>query len=252
MKKEELQEKENNIYGRNAVLELLKTDQSIDVLYLSNGELKPPLKTIVYFAKERKIPVRYVPNDKLDQLSAGERHQGVVATLPAVSYLTLEELLAHTFSKTTSPFFILADGIEDPHNLGAIIRTADAAGADGLILPRHRSATLNGTVYKTSAGAALHLPVARVTNLTDAIETLKQHNIWIYGADMDGSSFWNSNLSGSIAIVIGSEGKGLGQRVRNSCDAILSIPMFGAINSLNASVAAGLLLYEVARNRQDS
>lgn len=252
MKENQSAEREEtlNIYGKNAVLEILSTDQSIDCIYLLSGEHKGTANVIAKKAKERGIPVRQAPLQKLDHLSEGQRHQGVVASLPSIEYISLEELLEKAGESEKPPFFILADGIEDPHNLGAIIRTAEAAGVQGLILPRHRSATVNGTVFKTSAGAAAHLPVARVTNLTDAIEKLKKAGVWVYGADMDGDSFWKTSLSGPIALVVGSEGKGIGHRVKEACDAIVSIPMMGSINSLNASVAAGLLMYEVARQRQ--
>lgn len=252
MKKRNDEEKDESlkIYGKNAVLELLKSDQSVDCIYLIAGEQKGTAHLVSSLAKEKGIPVRQVPEQKLENLSEGERHQGIVAVLPSVEYASLDFLLKKAEERGEPPFLILADGIEDPHNLGAIIRTAESAGAHGLVIPRHRSATVNGTVFKTSAGAAAHLPVARVSNLTDTIEDLKKSGIWVYGADMDGESIWQSNLSGAVALVVGSEGKGIGQRVKNACDAIVSIPMVGAVNSLNASVAAGILMYEVARRRQ--
>lgn len=235
------------ICGKNAVTEALASKAEIDTVYITKNTAG--LGKIISLAKEKGAVVKEVTEDRLTKL-AGAKHGGVAATLCAASYATVEEILAVAEEKGEPPFIIIADEIEDPHNLGAIIRTAEAAGAHGLVIPKRRSASVNSTVFKTSAGAASWLKVARVSNLVDTIKKLKEQNIWVYGAEADGVNFTDVNLTGAIALVIGSEGNGLGRLVRESCDGILSIPMFGKINSLNASVSAGILMYEVVRRRK--
>lgn len=200
-------------------------------------------------AKDAGAVVKVVNNQKLDQLSGGRAHQGVAAAASCAEYASLEDILAVSEKKGTNPFIIICDEIEDPHNLGAIIRTAEAAGADGIIIPKRRSASLNATVFKTSAGAASWLPVARVSNLASAVDELKKRGVWIYGTDASGESYESTDLKGSIALVIGSEGFGMGRLIKEKCDFLLRLPMNGKITSLNASVAAGIFMYEAVRQR---
>lgn len=200
-------------------------------------------------AKSRGIVVKNVTEQKLSQMANGAAHQGVIATGACASYVTLEDLLDISRKKGTAPFLIVCDEIEDPHNLGAIIRTAETAGADGVIIPKRRSASLNATVHKTSAGAASWLPVARVANLAAALDTLKEAGVWIYGTDASGDAYDKVDLTGPVALVIGSEGFGMGRLVREKCDFLLRLPMCGRITSLNASVAAGIFMYETLRQR---
>ena len=200
-------------------------------------------------AKSRGIVVKNVTEQKLSQMANGAAHQGVIATGACASYVTLEDLLDISRKKGTAPFLIVCDEIEDPHNLGAIIRTAETAGADGVIITKRRSASLNATVHKTSAGAASWLPVARVANLAAALDTLKEAGVWIYGTDASGDAYDKVDLTGPVALVIGSEGFGMGRLVREKCDFLLRLPMCGRITSLNASVAAGIFMYETLRQR---
>lgn len=241
--------KSDVIAGRNAVLEALKAKRAIDTIYISSGDMQGSINKIKAIARDNSIVVKVATSQKLDELSDGVVNQGVVAICSCVEYQTLEDILAVSKQKGTDPFIIIADEIEDPHNLGALIRTAEAAGADGLIIPKRRSASLTATVNKTSAGAVSVLPVARVSNLVQCINELKAQNIWIYGADTDGKLWCELNYSGGVAIIIGSEGNGIGRLVKEQCDFIASLPMNGQINSLNASVAGGILMYEVARQR---
>ena len=236
-----------NIIGRNPVIEALKSDTPLDTIYISgNGG---SLGLIRRLAKEKGIVVKDAQEKKLTQLADGASHQGVVAVGACGKYVTVEEILAVSQKKGTKPFIIICDEIEDPHNLGAIIRTAETAGADGVIIPKRRSASLNATVAKTSAGAVSYVPVARVSNLSACIDTLKENGIWIYGTDADGNDYCKTDFTGSIALVIGSEGFGISRLIREKCDFMVKLPMHGRINSLNASVAAGIFMYEVLRQR---
>ena len=235
------------IWGRNPVTEALKADTEIDTVYIS-GE-GGSLGKLRSMAKQKGAVVKEVSRQKLDQLTDGAAHQGIAAVLACAEYVTIEEILEVSQKKGTQPFIIICDGIEDPHNLGAIIRTAETAGADGIIIPKRRSASLNATVHKTSAGAASWMPVARVSNLAQAIETLKDNGVWIYGTDMDGADYTSTDLTGGIALVIGSEGAGMSRLIREKCDFLLKLPMKGKITSLNASVAAGIFMYEAVRQR---
>lgn len=239
------------IVGRNAVMEALRSDADIDALFITesgNGSINK-IKAI---ARDKKIVIKSATNQKLDSMANGVTHQGVVATVSCASYASLEDIIAVSQNKGTSPFIIIADEIEDPHNLGAIIRTAEACGADGLIIPKRRSASLSATVFKTSAGAASVLPVCKVSNLVSCIKDLKKQNIWIYGAEMEGQNWSDIDLSsGGIALVIGSEGFGMSRLVKEECDFLVSLPMLGQINSLNASVSAGIIMYEVVRQRKN-
>lgn len=234
------------IYGKNAVSEALSSEKEIDTIFVQRGA---SMGNIIPSAKKRGIVVKDVSEEKLAAMTGTQKHGGVAAELCACTYAELEDILEVSREKGTPPFIIIADEIADPHNLGAIIRTAEAAGADGVIIPKRRSASLNATVFKTSAGAAAWIKVARVSNLADTIKTLKKQNIWVWGMEADGSPFDKTDFSGGTAIVVGSEGFGLGRLVRESCDGVLSLPMNGKVNSLNASVSAGILMYEVVRQR---
>ena len=226
--------------------EALRAERSIDTVYLLKNS--QGMNKIIALAKKQGIVIKDVGEDKLRAM-CGDKHGGVAAALSAVTYCTVEDILANAESKGKPPFIIICDEIQDPHNLGAIIRTAEASGADGVIIPKRRSATVNPTVFKTSAGAAAWVKIARVSNLVDTIKTLKMHGVWVYGAEADGTPIDKADLSGAVALVIGSEGFGLGKLVRENCDVVLSLPMFGKVNSLNASVCAGILMYEVVKHR---
>jgi 23S rRNA (guanosine2251-2'-O)-methyltransferase len=238
---------ENIIAGRNPVIEALKSNSDIDCIYIcGNGG---SLGQIRKLAKDMNIVVKDALETKLSQLANGASHQGVVAVGACGKYVTVEDILEISRKKGTSPFIIICDEIEDPHNLGAIIRTAESAGADGIIIPKRRSASLNATVFKTSAGAASWLPVARVSNLANTIDFLKENGVWIYGTDATGEDYSKTDLTGSIGLVIGSEGFGISRLIMKKCDFLLKLPMLGKITSLNASVAAGIFMYEAVRQR---
>lgn len=239
---------EQVIYGRNAVAEALRSGKAVDTVYILKGSKS--LGSLAVLAREHGAVVKDAGEEKLASLSGTPKHGGCAAVLAAVQYADVDELLETARECGEPPFLIIADEIQDPHNLGAIIRTAEAAGAHGVIIPKRRSAGLNSTVFKTSAGAANWLKVARVTNLADTIRGLQKQGVWVYGAEADGEPFYSADLSGPIALVIGSEGNGLGRLVRESCDKIISIDMYGKINSLNASVSAGILMYEIVRHRR--
>lgn len=238
------------IAGRNPVMEALKSGTSLDTIYISQES--GGLQEIVSLAKSQGIPVKIVTDAKLSQLTGGAVHQGVAAEGACGKYVSLEELLQLAADRNEPPLLVICDGIQDPHNLGAIIRTAEAAGAHGIIIPKRRSASLTTTVGKTSAGAVSWLPVARVSNLVSAMEYLKEHGVWIYGTDASGSLYTQQDYTGGTAFVIGSEGFGIGRLVGETCDAMLCLPMRGKVNSLNASVAAGIFLYEAVRQRMKS
>lgn len=249
MNETRIDENKDVIAGRNAVLEALKAERNIDIIHIADGDMQGSINKIKAIARQAGIVVKITTNQKLDFLCGGVTHQGVVAVCSCADYATVEDILAVSKEKNQPPFIIIADEIEDPHNLGALIRTAEACGADGLIIPKRRSASLSATVYKTSAGAASVLPVAKVSNLVSCIKQLKEQNIWVYGADMGGTSWDKLDYAGGVALVVGSEGEGIGRLVKEQCDFIVSLPMKGKINSLNASVAGGILMYEVARHR---
>lgn len=235
------------ICGRNPVIEALKSGAEIDSIYINGSG--GSLNVIRRLAREKGVVIKDAADVKLNKLAEGASHQGVVAVGACASYVTIADILAVSEKKNTKPFIIICDEIEDPHNLGAIIRTAETSGADGIIIPKRRSAGLNATVHKTSAGAASYVPVARVSNLAAAIDELKENGVWIYGADASGSDYTSTDLTGSCALVIGSEGFGISRLIQKKCDFMLKLPMLGKINSLNASVAAGIFMYEVLRQR---
>ena len=243
------EEKENRIEGRNAVLEAIRADRTIERLYVQDGCKDGPVQSILREAKKRGIQVQFVDKARLSRLSQTGKHQGVIADAAAYAYAQVEDMLALARERGEDPFLILLDNIEDPHNLGAIIRTANLAGAHGVIIPKRRAVGLTATVARTSAGALNYTPVARVTNLVKTMEELKEQGIWFVCADMGGEPMYRLNLTGPIGLVIGNEGEGVGRLVKETCDFIASIPMKGEIDSLNASVAAGVLAYEIVRQR---
>lgn len=237
------------IEGRNAVIEAYRSGKTIDKLYVLDGCKDGPVMTILREAKKAGTIINYVPKEKLDYLSANGRHQGVVASAAAYEYAEVEDLLNAAKEKGEPPFIFILDGIEDPHNLGAIIRTANLAGAHGVIIPKHRAVGLTATVAKTSAGALNYTPVAKVTNIGNTIDGLKKEGLWFVCADMGGDLMYRLNLKGPIGLIIGNEGDGVSRLVKEKCDMTAAIPMKGNIDSLNASVAAGVLAYEIVRQR---
>lgn len=243
---------EFTIEGRNAVIEAYRAGRPIDKLFILDGCQDGPIMTIKREAKKQDTPIKYVAKERLDQLSETGKHQGVIAYAAAYEYAEVEDILEIARQKGEAPFIFLLDNIEDPHNLGAIIRTANLAGAHGVIIPKNRAVGLTAVVARTSAGALNFTPVARVTNLAKTIEELKKEGIWFVCADMGGTQMYDLNLKGAIGLVIGNEGEGVGRLVREKCDMIASIPMKGDIDSLNASVAAGVLAYEIVRQRLNS
>lgn len=244
--------KEMYVVGRNPVLETLKSDKEIEKIYVVKGELKGSINKIIGMAKDRNIIVQYVDKKKLDQISQGSSHQGVAALVAPYVYYSVDDILQKAEELDTPPFILILDGIEDPHNLGSIIRTAECSGVHGIIIPKRRSAHVTETVYKSSAGAVEHMLIAKVNNISDTIDMLKEKGLWIYGADMGGKDYYfNVDLTGAVAIVIGSEGKGVSRLVKEKCDFLLSIPMVGKISSLNVSNAASILMYEVVRQRHE-
>ncbi len=240
------------IEGRNAVIEAFRAGRPIDRVYLLDGCQDGPIMTIRREAKKQDVPIKYVAKERLDQMSETGKHQGVIASAAAYGYAELEDILRRAQEKDEPPFLILLDNIEDPHNLGAIIRTANLAGAHGVVIPKNRAVGLTAVVARTSAGALNYTPVARVTNLAKTIEELKEKGLWFVCADMDGTRMYDLNLKGPIGLVIGSEGEGVGRLVKEKCDMVAAIPMKGDIDSLNASVAAGVMAYEILRQRLDS
>lgn len=240
------------IYGRNAVLEALKGGQVLDKLFVQSGEREGSITLIIAKAKEGGIPVLYVQKEKLDHLAAGGVHQGVAAMVSGVTYQTVDQMLARAAEMGEAPFLVIADGVEDPHNLGAIIRCAEGAGAHGLIIAKRHSSPVTPTVMKASAGAAAHLPIAKVTNLAATVDELKKAGLWIYGAEAGGANLYESDPVGSAAFVVGSEGKGISRLLKEKCDFILSIPMYGQVNSFNVSCAAAVLLCYAAQKRHSS
>lgn len=237
------------LIGRNPIAEALSSGRSIIKIMIAKGTTSGPAVEIIAKAKRAGVPVQEVERRKLDFMTGGAAHQGMAALCAMKEYAELEDILALAEERGEAPFIILLDEIEDPHNLGAIIRSAECAGAHGVVIKKRRSAGLTYTAYKASAGALEYLPVARVTNLSDAIDELKSRNIWVYGADMNGEDYRSTDFSGAVALVIGSEGKGISRLVREKCDVIVSLPLKGRINSLNASVAAGILMYKVTEKR---
>ena len=239
----------NIIEGRNAVIEAFRSGKTVDKVLILEGCQDGPINTIVREAKKHNVLIKYVKKDRLDKVSETGKHQGVIAYVAAYKYAEVEDILDNARKKGEPPFVIILDGIEDPHNLGAIIRTANQAGAHGVIIPKRRAVGLTSTVARTSAGAINYTPVAKVTNIANTIEELKKEGMWFVCADMDGEVMYNLDLKGPIGLVIGNEGEGVSRLVKEKCDFIAQIPMKGDIDSLNASVAMGILSYEIVRQR---
>lgn len=237
------------IEGRNAVMEAFRSGRPVDKLFVLDGCQDGPVRSITREARKGDTIINYVPKERLDQMSETGTHQGVIAIVAAYDYATVEEILERAKEKEEAPFLILLDNIEDPHNLGAIIRTANLAGAHGVIIPKRRAAGLTATVARTSAGALNYTPVAKVTNLSKTIEELKEQGMWFVCADMGGTNMYQLDMKGPIGLVIGNEGEGVAPLVKKKCDFVASIPMKGDIDSLNASVATGVLAFEIARQR---
>lgn len=241
---------ENQVEGRNPIIEVLKSGREIDKIFVASGSNQGSVKKIVAMAKEKGIVVQFVNRKKLDLMTTTDNHQGVIALVSAHKYKSLNDILELAQKRDEPPFVIILDEIEDPHNLGAIMRTAECAGVHGIIIPKRRSVGLTSVVAKTSAGAIEYIPVARVTNISATIEELKEKGLWIYGADMSGDEYYyEKDLKGAIGIVIGNEGKGISRIVKEKCDFLVKIPMKGKVSSLNASVAASIITYEVLRQR---
>ena len=243
------EQKPDVIAGRNAVSEAIRSGRPIDKILVARGDRSGAVVGILAKAREKQIPVKEADRTKLDFLSGSAPHQGIVALAAAKEYCTVEDILAYAQERGEPPFLVILDELEDPHNLGAIIRSAECTGVHGVIIPKRRSASLSYTVGKASAGAIEYMRVARVTNIANLIDELKERGVWIYGADMNGTDYLQCDMAGACAIVIGNEGKGIARLVREKCDAIVSLPMKGHINSLNASVAAGILMYHALKGR---
>ncbi len=245
-------EESSNLEGRNPVLEALNHDRLIDKILVKKGEIEGTLKVIVAKAHEKGIPVQEIDKHKMEQISVSHNNQGVIAICPAYEYCDVSDILQNARDKGEAPLIVILDEITDPHNLGAIIRTAECCGAHGVIIPKRRSVGLTAIVGKTSAGAVEYVPVARVTNLAQTIDELKKQNVWVACADMGGQDYYKAPLDGALAIVTGSEGKGVSRLIKDKCDFVVGIPMRGKIQSLNASVSASIILYEALRQRTEN
>ena len=240
----------DQVEGRNAVRELLNSGRDINKIFIQKGERHGSILEIIAKAKERKLLIQEVDKNKLDQMAQSDNHQGVIAIVPPYDYCDVDDILDYAKSKNENPFILILDGIEDPHNMGSIIRTAECCGVHGIIIPKRRSCSVNSTVNKTSAGAVEYMKIARVTNLNDTIKYLKENDVWIYGTDMNGSKYYtDEKYNSGVGIVIGSEGYGMSDLVKKNCDFLIKIPMKVKINSLNASVSAGIVMYEVMNQR---
>jgi len=240
----------NCIAGRNAVRELLLGEGDVEKIYVQRGEREGSINQLVAMAKDKRIPLIEVEKSKLDRMLPGVRHQGIIAQVPEEEYSSVEDILAYAAELSEEPFVVILDGVVDPHNLGAIIRSAECMGAHGIIIPKRRAVGLTATVAKASAGAISHMRVARVTNLASTVDELKEKGLWIYGADMGGESVYKTDTRGAVGLVLGSEGEGISRLVREKCDFIISIPMFGKLNSMNVSCAAAVLLANIANQRR--
>ena len=248
-KNERFEVNENLAVGRNAVKELLSGERDVEKIYVQSGEREGSVKLLVALARERKIPVSEMEKSKLDSMSGGLNHQGVIALAAERNYSSVDEIIAFAEEKGEAPFIILLDGVEDPHNLGAIIRSAECCGAHGVIIPKRRAVGLTPVVSKASAGAIEYMRVAKVTNLSQTIDELKERGFWVYGADMGGNEYYSTDFSGSVCLVLGSEGFGISRLVREKCDFIVSIPLYGNVNSMNVSCAGAVLFAEIAKQK---
>ena len=242
---------ETVVIGRNAVRELLMGGRDVDKLYITSADKEGSINQLLGIAAERGIPITECDRTRLDTMAKGGRHQGIIAIAAERNYSSIEEIIEYAQERGEAPFIVVCDGVEDPHNLGAIIRSAECSGAHGVIIPKRRAVGLTATVAKSSAGALEHMRVAKVTNLASAIDELKERGLWIYAADMDGSTYYKTDMKGATALVLGSEGFGISRLVKEKCDFVVSIPLYGQVNSLNVSCAAAILLAEVARQRND-
>ena len=240
---------ENAVIGRNAVKELLADGRDVDKIYIQSGQREGSIHMLVGIASERKIPITEVEKSRLDRMSGGVNHQGIIALAAEQNYSSVEEILAYANERGEPPFIVMLDGVEDPHNLGAIIRNAECAGAHGIIIPKRRAVGLTPAAARASAGALMHMRVAKVTNLAQTVDELKACGVWFYAADMGGSAVYGTELSGAVCIVLGSEGFGISRLVKEKCDFTVSIPMYGNVNSMNVSCAAAVILSEAARQR---
>jgi 23S rRNA (guanosine2251-2'-O)-methyltransferase len=250
---EEVQTKimrEDLIEGRNAVIEALKSDRTIEYILIAKGDMVGSISVVLALAKEKGIVIKEADRRKLDEMSQTSAHQGVIAIVTPYKYFQLNDILKYAEEKGEKPFIIILDEIEDPHNFGSIIRTAEVCGAHGIIIPKRKNVGATPTVYKTSAGAIEHMKIAKVTNINAAIEEMKERGMWVYGADMDGEDYiFNTDLTGAVALVIGSEGRGISKLTKEKCDVLVKIPMVGKITSLNASVAGGIMMYEIMKQK---
>lgn len=242
---------ENIIIGRNAVKELLSSGRDIEKMYITSGEREGSINLLIGIASERGIPITECERTRLDSIAKGGRHQGIIAIAAEHNYATIDEIFAVAEERGEKPFIVILDGVEDPHNLGAIIRSAECAGAHGIIIPKRRAVGLTSTVAKASAGALMHMKIAKVTNLSMTIDELKERGVWLYAADMDGTSYDKTDLKGAVGLVLGSEGFGISRLVKEKCDFVVSIPLYGQVNSLNVSCAAAILLTEIARQKHE-
>lgn len=241
---------EDVIYGRNAVTEALRSGRSLNKIYVQENARPGGISSVLALAREKQVLVETVKPERLDRLAPGLRHQGVVALAAPVEFATLEDVFARAAARHEAPFVLVLDELQDPQNVGALLRTADAAGVHGVLIPKRHSCPLNGVVAKISAGAIEYVPVVQIGNITGAVEELQQRGCWVVGADMDGKAYYEADLTGPVALVIGAEGKGLGRLVKEHCDQIVSMPMYGGVNSLNAAAAGAVLMYDIVRQRQ--
>ena len=245
-----IKQREDLVEGRNAVIELLKSNKTIEQLFIANGKMEGSINKILGLAKDKGVIVKEVDRKKLDLMSETKAHQGVIAQITPFKYSTVDEILNYAKQKDEDPFIVILDELEDPHNLGSIVRTAELCGVHGIIIPKRRNVGVTATVYKASVGAIEYVKIAKVSNVNSTIDELKAKNIWVYGADINGEEYsYDTNFNGACAIVIGNEGKGRSKLTKNKCDKLVKIPMIGKINSLNASVAGGIMMYEVLKGR---
>jgi 23S rRNA (guanosine2251-2'-O)-methyltransferase len=245
-----LETREDIVIGRNAVMEVLKSDRTIECIYVANGDVEGSIKAIINKAREKKLVLKEVDRKKLDGMSNGANHQGVIAQVTPFVYSEVPDILRYAREKNEDPFIVILDELEDPHNLGSIIRTAELCGVHGIIIPKRRNVGMTSTVYKSSVGAIEHMKIAKVTNINSIIDELKENGLWVYGADIAGGEYsYQVNFEGPCALVIGSEGRGISKLTLKKCDKLVKIPMVGKINSLNASVAGGIMMYEILKGR---
>ncbi|MFR5265728.1 23S rRNA (guanosine(2251)-2'-O)-methyltransferase RlmB [Clostridium sp.] len=247
---EKVSNREDLVEGRNAVIELLKSDRTVEQIFIASGKIEGSIKKIIALAKEKDVVLKEVDRKKLDFMSETGAHQGVIAQITPFKYSSVDDILNYAKEKGEKPFIVILDELEDPHNLGSIVRTAELSGVHGIIIPKRRNVGVTGTVYKASVGAIEYMKIAKVTNINAELDRLKEEGIWIYGADINGEDYsYNTDFSGACALIIGNEGKGMSPLTKKKCDKLVKIPMIGKINSLNASVAGGIMMYEILKSR---